>query len=109
MLLISLSTTAYLTVQKAYISDQVCYERSGRALAAVDTSFSSAGIIGLPIVGWMLKVFGWQVPIFSLAILSLIAALVIGIRLPKTQTRTETETIQPKMWKLICKPHILYP
>ena len=87
ILLISLTTSAYYPVQQAYVSDQVSYERRGRALAAVDASFSTAAIIGLPIVGWMIDVWGWQLPLVILASLSFIAALVVGMRLPKTQNR----------------------
>lgn len=106
MLLISLSTTAYLPVQKAYVSDQVCYERRGRALAAVDASFSTAGMVGLPLVGWLIEGWGWQVPILLLAALSFLAALLIGLRLPKTQNRTSSTTNQPTMWKIFCQPNI---
>ena len=103
-LLISLGLTAYLPIQKAYISDQVSYERRGRALAAVDASYATAGMVGLPVVGWMIEVWNWQAPILMIAALSLLAALVIGWRLPKTQNRTQTR--QPTMWNLFCQPNI---
>ena len=106
MLLISLSTTAYLPVQRAYVSDQVPYERRGRVLAAVDASFSTAGIVGLPIIGWMIEVWNWQVPVFLLACLSFIAALVVGIRLPRTKNRAQTEGFKISMWKYFCQPNI---
>ena len=107
MLLISLSTTAYYPVQRAYVSDQVPYERRGRAMAAVDMSFSTAGMLGLPIIGWMIEVWNWQVPIILLACLSFIAALVIGFRLPKTQQRTQTTAIELNMWKYFRKTSIV--
>jgi predicted MFS family arabinose efflux permease len=106
MLLISLTTTTYLPVQKAFVSDQVCYKRRGRALAAVDASFSTSGIVGLPIVGWMIEVWDWKLPVFVLAALSLASALVIGLRLPKKQVRTQTSKIRPKIWKILCQPNI---
>jgi predicted MFS family arabinose efflux permease len=104
ILLISLGITAYLPIQKAYISDQVSYERRGRALAAVDASYATAGMIGLPIVGWMIEVWNWQAPILMVAVLTFLAALVIGWRLPKTQKRTQT--LQQTTWKLVCQPNI---
>lgn len=104
ILLISLGITAYLPIQKAYISDQVSYERRGRALAAVDASYATAGMVGIPVVGWMIEVWNWQVPILMIAVLSLLAALVIGWRLPKTQNRTQT--LQPTMWNLFRQPNI---
>lgn len=106
MLLVSLTTTAYLPVQKAYVSDKVSYERRGRALAAVDASFSTAGMVGLPIVGWMIEVWGWQPPFFILGCLSFIAALAIGIRLPKTKHRTPSAAAKLNIWKFFCQPKI---
>jgi predicted MFS family arabinose efflux permease len=104
ILLISLGITAYLPIQKAYISDQVSYERRGRALAAIDASYATAGMVGLPIIGWMIEVWSWQAPILMIAVLSFLAALVIGWRLPKTPSRTQT--IQQTMWNLFCQPNI---
>jgi hypothetical protein len=43
--------TTYLPVQRAYVSDQVSYKRRGRALPADDASFSTEGMVGLPIIG----------------------------------------------------------
>jgi predicted MFS family arabinose efflux permease len=106
ILVISLSTTAYLPVQKAYVSDQVCYERRGRALAAVDASFSTAGMVGLPLVGWLIEVGGWQTPIFCLAALSFIAAIFIAWRMPKTQNRSQTLATQQNSWQYFFQPHI---
>ncbi len=104
ILLISLGITAYLPIQKAYISDQVSYDRRGRALAAVDASYATAGMVGLPVIGWLIEVWHWQAPILMMAALSLLAALVIGWRLPKTQNRTPA--LQPTMWKLFCQPNV---
>ncbi|MBC8505455.1 MAG: MFS transporter [Chloroflexi bacterium] len=107
MLLIGLTTTAYMPVQRAYVSDQVSYERRGRALAAVDASYSTAGMIGIPIVGWMIEVWGWNLPLYVLGSLSFIAALVIMLRLPKTENRTQSHRIRSTAWKLFFQPRIL--
>ena len=107
MLVVSLSTTAYLPIQRAYVSDQVSYERRGRALAAVDASFSTAGMVGLPIIGWMIEIWGWQLPILMLAGLSFLAAMLAGLRLPKTENRTSSQPLQLIMWKYLRQPSIL--
>lgn len=107
MLLIGLTTTAYLPVQRAYVSDQVSCERRGRALAAVDASYSTAGMIGIPIVGWMIEVWGWSLPLYVLGSLSFIAALVIMLRLPKTETRTQSYKFRSTTRKLFFQPRML--
>ena len=106
-LLISFSTSALYPVLQAYVSDQASYERRGRALAVVDSAFSTATVIGLPIVGWMIDGWGWQLPILVLAVVSFIAALVIVFRLPKTPQRNFSVTRQNSIWKLLSRPNIL--
>jgi predicted MFS family arabinose efflux permease len=106
MLLISLTNSCILPAQKAYLSDQVSYERRGRALATVDASFATAGMVGLPLVGWLLEVWGWQLPLYIFAALHLLAAGLIGFRLPKTFTRTASSTAELNRWKLFLRPQI---
>ena len=106
MMIISLTTTSYLPIQKAYVSDQVKPERRGRALAAVDASFSTAGMVGLPIFGWVVENFGWRQPMFYLAGLCFLSALVISIRLPKTKQSEKNGGDTSDMWNLLCKPNV---
>ncbi len=106
MLLISLTNTCFLPAQKAYISDQVAYQRRGRALATVDASFATAGMVGLPVVGWLLEVWGWQLPLYLLGGLNLLAALLIGWRLPKTVVRSASPEGESGRWKILLRPNI---
>jgi MFS family permease len=65
MMLCGLSLAAFLSPQQAYISDQVSYEKRGRALAAVEFSWAIAGILSLPLVGWMIDRLGWPSPFLA--------------------------------------------
>jgi predicted MFS family arabinose efflux permease len=107
LLLIGLTTSAYLPVQKAYVSDQVCYERRGRALATVEASFSVSGILGLPLVGWLIDTWGWRMPFLVMGLLSFVAALTIGLRLPSTQKRTPSGSSWEKVRTLFRRPAVL--
>lgn len=93
MVVLSLTTAGYIPVMRAYLSDMVKPERRGRALAAVDASFSTAGILGLPLVGWLIESWNWQVPLIVIGLLHLAAVLVVSQRLPKTNTRTESKNM----------------
>jgi len=106
MLIISFTTTSYLPIQKAYVSDQVKPERRGRALAAVDASFSTAGMVGLPIFGWVVENFGWRQPMFFLAGLCFLSALVISIRLPKTRYSEKNGGHTSNLRNLIRQPNV---
>ncbi len=87
MILIGLGSAAFLPVQQAYISDQVVYQKRGRALAAVEFSWAAAAIFVLPIIGWMIDAFGWRVPFLALSLFSLIGAAIVGWYLPPTTVR----------------------
>lgn len=87
MILLGLSLAAFLPAQQAYISDQVSYQKRGRALAAVEFSWSVSAILVLPIVGWMIDSFGWRSPFMTLSILSFTGAAIVWWRLPPTGER----------------------
>ncbi len=107
LVLLSLTTAAYMPVQRAYVSDIVRYDRRGRALAAIDASFSTAGILGLPLVGWMIEGWGWQLPFLVIGILCLVMAAITRIRLPKTTLLTSTSNMSTQIMDLIRQPNVI--
>lgn len=86
--LCGIAVNAYLPAQQAYISDLAPYKRRGRALASVDIAFAVSGVVLMPIIGWMMDLHGWQMPIQILSALSLIAVLWTWFYLPETEKRT---------------------
>ncbi|MEM7345178.1 MAG: MFS transporter, partial [Chloroflexota bacterium] len=80
--LFGLGTAAFVPTQQAYISNQVSYEKRGRAITSVEISFALTGVITLPIIGWMIDQYGWESPFLILGILGLIAALITWFYLP---------------------------
>ncbi len=55
---------------QAYVGDQVDFDRRGRAIAIVESGWSLASLIGIPIVGWVISKWGWQAPFPILALLA---------------------------------------
>ncbi len=82
MIISGLSIAAFLPAQQAYISDQVPYQKRGRALAVVEFGWSSSAIISLPVVGWLIDTVSWQSPFLLLGLLSLISTAIIWWQLP---------------------------
>lgn len=107
LLIIGLSTSAYLPVQKAYVSDAASYQRRGRAMATVEASFSVAGILGLPLVGVLIDTVGWRMPFMVMGALSTLGALLIWLRLPSTHERTLTDASWSTITALFRKPRVL--
>jgi len=89
-ILSGLSVAAFIPAQQAYISDQVPYQKRGRALASVEFAWSSSAVITLPIIGWMIDLFGWHTPFLALSLLSLMGALVVWWQLPPAAERHQT-------------------
>lgn len=86
--LCGLAVNAYLPAQQAYISDLAPYKRRGRALASVDIAFAVSGMILMPIIGWLMDLYGWKTPLQILSILGMIAAVWTWFFLPETRTHT---------------------
>lgn len=87
ILLFGLSLAAFLPAQQAYISDQVPYNRRGRALGAVEFAWASVGIVALPVTGWLIDAFGWRSPFLLLSLLSLAGSVIVWWKLPPVQSR----------------------
>ncbi|MBT3389319.1 MAG: MFS transporter [Chloroflexi bacterium] len=107
MFLVGVATNAFLPSQQAYISDQVPYERRGRALASVDIAFAISGIVVMPAIGWMMNIWGWRIPFAVLSVLSLIAAVLIWRKLPASETRTRSMAEPQRMGALLRQPNVL--
>ena len=107
MFLVGVATNAYLPSQQAYISDQVPYERRGRALASVDIAFAISGILVMPVIGWMMNIWGWRMPFAVLSVFSLIAAALIWRKLPASETRTRSAAELQRTGALLRQPNVL--
>ncbi|MCP4142646.1 MAG: MFS transporter [Chloroflexi bacterium] len=95
-----LAVNAYLPAQQAYISDLAPYERRGRALASIDIAFAVSGMVLMPIIGWMISEYGWQMPFWWLSALSLFGALLTWRYLPEAEKHTKIDK-NVNMWILL--------
>ncbi|RMF00438.1 MAG: MFS transporter [Chloroflexi bacterium] len=107
MFIFGLALTIFVPAQQAYISDQVIYRRRGRALAAIEFAWASAGIIGLPLIGWMIDTFGWQTPLLVLGLFSLVFAALTWRYLPTPQHRSHIEMNLAATWRVCRRPNVL--
>ncbi len=88
MILFGFGSNAFIPAQQAYVSDQVDFEKRGRAIASVDISFSIAGIIIMPIFGRLIANYGWRSPFLILSLMSIISAGLILKTFPRAEERT---------------------
>jgi predicted MFS family arabinose efflux permease len=62
-----------LPSMQAVIGDRVPYERRGSVLAYTEFSWSLSFIFGIPLVGLVIRLFGWQAPFPFLALLGILS------------------------------------
>ncbi len=107
MFFFGLALTAFIPAEQAYISDMVSYEKRGRALGAIEFSWATAGIIALPIMGWMIDTFGWRFPFLLLGVVSFIAACIIWFGIPPVEHYSRSNVSLHSMWRVFVRPNVL--
>jgi MFS transporter, DHA1 family, tetracycline resistance protein len=83
-------TGGNITVAQAYIADITDSQGRARALGLLGAAFGLGFIIG-PAVGGTLSVYGYSVPAFAAAAMSLIALLSIYFALPESLPKAERQ------------------
>lgn len=96
MALSGLCTIAFIPAAQAYVSDQARPNLRGRAVGMIETAWSLSSIIGMPIIGWLIFNFGWQMPLFVLSIFTFIGSGIIWWILPATPIRKTGNSLD---WK----------
>lgn len=72
--------------QYAYVGDRIEFERRGTPTAIIEFSWSSAFLVGVPLVGLMIAAWGWQSPFPILAGLALLGGIWLWRALPADGT-----------------------
>jgi predicted MFS family arabinose efflux permease len=104
---LGIAIPAFLPAQQAYISDKVAYHHRGRALGIIEFSWATAGIVSLPVIGWMIDSFGWRSPLLLLGLFSLAGALAIWFFLPAVEHRSQVNLNRAQFLALLARPNIL--
>lgn len=107
MMIFGLSLAAFIPAEQAYISDRVSYDKRGRALAVVEFSWALAGILSLPLIGWLIEYFGWRTSFLAIGILSLFGVVLIRLRLPAVETRSSFGVKLATFWEVCQRPAVL--
>jgi len=89
--LFGLSKVIYDPAVHAYLGDTVPYARRGRAVGIVELSWSSAWLVGVPAVGFLIERFGWRAPWALLGFLGLLGLGLTHFCLPRGRRVGGTE------------------
>ncbi len=77
------------------VADVIPFERRGRAMAVVMSSFSVASVAGVPIGLFLAARFGWHAPFFAIAATSALLALGAWLTLPPLTEHLKQERKSP--------------
>lgn len=72
----------YLSSTQAYIGDHVRAGRRGTALGLIETGWGVSFILGMPVLGWLIDLYGWKAPFPFTAALGVIAFLLVLVLVP---------------------------
>jgi predicted MFS family arabinose efflux permease len=78
-------------LSQTIVADVVPFERRGRAMALVMSSFSLATVAGVPISLFLAAHYGWHAPFFAIAIVCALLAVVAGTTLPALNAHMHNE------------------
>jgi predicted MFS family arabinose efflux permease len=67
---------------QAHLGDRVAYHRRGFAIAMTELSWSLSFILGIPLVGLLISLGGWNTPFLTLGVLGVLAFIVLLWVLP---------------------------
>lgn len=89
VLLILVTVGKYILdpAMQAYVGDIVPYEKRGQIIGILEIGWSLGFIVGVPVVGYLISIWGWKIPfpiLFVLGILSVVAILKLIPDIPPT-------------------------
>jgi predicted MFS family arabinose efflux permease len=79
----------------AYLGDAVPYHERGRATGAIELSWSSAWLLGVPASGFLIERFGWRAPWAALLVLGLLGVGLTRAGLPSAAPRSTHNSGKP--------------
>lgn len=101
MLLLGVGFYAFVPTLRAYLAEQLPYNRRARGFGILEYSWALSGIVGLFVMGQVIALAGWRAPFFVLAA-GLLAAWVVFAELPPTgrtaQAASQPTTASPQRW-----------
>ena len=97
LLLAILGKYIFDPAMQAYFGDRVPYERRGTALAVTEVSWSLSFIVGVPLMGLLISICGWDEPFHWLAGLGLVMFAVLWRTIPRRDTSHIPQTVQTQL------------
>jgi len=70
---------------QAYVGKRVPYHRRGLVIGIMETSWAGSTLVGIPVIGILIKNFGWRAPFFVIGVLAIVGMAAIVWIMPPTK------------------------
>ncbi len=82
--LMGIATPVFNSGTQAWVADRVPYERRGKLLGILETTWAVSFLVGAPAAGWLIERSGWTAPFWATAVIVavILAGLALVIREP---------------------------
>jgi predicted MFS family arabinose efflux permease len=92
---------------QAFLGDHVVYSRRGTAIAITELSWSTAYILGIPLVGFLITNWDWRAPFLWLSCMGIIAAALIYQFVPGNVGKSHAVSLRGSLRNIISHPSAL--
>ena len=98
ILLATIGRNIVIPAMVAFIGDNVPFEKRGAAIGIIETSWSLAFILCIPLVGLLIERVSWQAPFTILALCSVAMLAAVQIGIPRDVVRKPSSRQQPFLY-----------
>ena len=95
IMLATIGRNIVIPAMVAFISDHVPFEKRGAAIGIIETSWSLAFILCIPLVGLLIERVSWTAPFTILALCSIAMIIAVQIAIPRDMMRKPSYRQQP--------------
>lgn len=82
--------------QNAWVGHHVDLRRRGKVIGLIETTWAGAFLLGVPLLGWGISRWGWEVAFYATGPLLALTAVVAGRRLPETPGSERSGDEEPR-------------
>lgn len=82
LLMAGLGKSIFDPAIQAYVGKRVPYHRRGRVIGIMETAWAGSTLVGIPLVGILIKEFGWRAPFFVIGLLALCGLVAMAWIMP---------------------------
>jgi len=82
LVMVGLAKSIFDPALQAYVGKRVPYHRRGRVIGIMETAWAGSTLVGIPLVGILIRDFGWRAPFLVIGVLALVGMVMLAWIMP---------------------------